>query len=130
MNNTMEKIIAACGNDCAVCPRHLPKTDEELHHTAELWHKIGYRDHVVTNEEISCHGCTSDNWCRYQVVKCTEEKNIANCGECAEYPCKTIMECFEVAMTFEPMCRKICTDSEYMIMKKAFFEKQENLENA
>lgn len=50
-----EKIIAACGNDCAVCPRYnvppYTKTAEELHHTAELWYKIGYRDHVVTNEE-------------------------------------------------------------------------------
>ena len=36
----MEKIIAACGNDCAACPRYVghpyEKTDEELHHTAEL----------------------------------------------------------------------------------------------
>ena len=56
-----EKIIAACGNDCAVCPRYnvppYTKTAEELHHTAELWYKIGYRDHVVTNEEIACTGC-------------------------------------------------------------------------
>lgn len=48
-----EKIIAACGNDCAVCPRYnvppYTKTAEELHHTAELWYKIGYRDHVVTS---------------------------------------------------------------------------------
>ena len=52
-----EKIIAACGNDCAACPRYTAypyeKTDEELHHTAELWMRIGYRDHVVTNEEIA-----------------------------------------------------------------------------
>jgi predicted acetyltransferase len=45
------KIIAACGNDCAACPRYTAypyeKTEEELHHTAELWMKIGYRDYVA-----------------------------------------------------------------------------------
>ena len=49
-----EKIIAACGNDCAACPRYIKhpyeKTDEELRHTAELWMKIGYRDHIVTSQ--------------------------------------------------------------------------------
>jgi hypothetical protein len=43
----METVIAACGNDCAACPRYAAhpyeKTDEELHHTAELWMKIGYQ---------------------------------------------------------------------------------------
>jgi len=59
-----EKIIAACGNDCSLCPRYnkvpFVKSDEELSHTAELWYKIGYRDHVVSNEEISCQGCTQN----------------------------------------------------------------------
>ena len=54
----MNRIIAACGNDCSACPRYVAhpyeKTEEELRHTAELWMKIGYRDHIVTNEEISC----------------------------------------------------------------------------
>ena len=39
----IEKIIAACGNDCAACPRYVgypyEKTGEELRHTAELWMK-------------------------------------------------------------------------------------------
>ena len=52
----MGKRIAACGNDCAACPRYTmhpyEKTGEELRHTAELWLKIGYRDHLVTNDEI------------------------------------------------------------------------------
>ena len=70
----MEKIIAACGNDCAACPRYVKhpyeKTADELRNTAELWMKIGYRDHIVTNEEISCLGCRPENWCRYRVIKC------------------------------------------------------------
>ena len=125
------KIIAACGNDCAVCPRYnkapYVKTEEELRKTAELWMKIGYRDHVVTNEEIQCTGCKPENWCRYKVVKCTQEHGVDNCGQCEEYPCGNIKECFEVTKSFEPMCRKVCTEEEYEQLKKAFFEKEQNL---
>jgi hypothetical protein len=125
--NRMEKILAACGNDCASCPRHLPKREAELRHTAELWMKIGYRDHVVSNEEISCTGCTTDNWCRYNVIQCTTKRKISDCGKCPEYPCANIAECFEVTKSFAPMCRKVCTEEEYETLKKAFFEKKENL---
>jgi len=128
---TAEKIIAACGNDCAACPRYTAhpyeKTDEELHHTAELWMKIGYRDHIVTNEEIACYGCKPENWCRYRVIKCCVDRGIKNCGECAEYPCDNIKECFKVTKSFEPMCRQVCTDDEYKRLEKAFFEKEKNL---
>ena len=101
-NAVIETIIAACGNDCAVCPRYTAhpyeKSDEELHRTAELWMKIGYRDHVVST-----------------------------CGECFEYPCDNIKECFAVTKSFEPMCRQACTDDEYKRLEKAFFEKEKNL---
>ena len=55
------KIIAACGNDCASCPRYTKepfcKTEKELKETAKLWYKIGYRKNIVSNEEITCMGC-------------------------------------------------------------------------
>ena len=105
-----EKIIAACGNDCAVCPRYnvppYTKTAEELHHTAELWYKIGYRDHVVTNEEIACTGCKEENWCRYRLVKCVNEKHIAHCGQCENYPCDVMKDCFTVTGSFISTCKK------------------------
>ena len=125
------KIIAACGNDCASCPRYnvapFEKTEEELHQTAVLWQKIGYRDHVVTNEEISCSGCKPENWCRYKIVACVSSRGISNCGECNEYPCDNFRSCLEVTSSFEPACRKVCTDSEFAILSKAFFHKEENL---
>ena len=75
------KVIAACGNDCAACPRYnahpYEKTETELRHTAELWMKIGYRDRIVSNEEIACNGCRPENWCRYRVVKCCAEMAVA-----------------------------------------------------
>ena len=36
-------------------------------------------------------------------------------------------ECFEVTKSFEPACRKACTDEEYETLKMAFFEKEKNL---
>lgn len=128
-----ERIISACGNDCAVCPRYVKapytKTDSELARTAELWYKIGYRDHIVTNEEISCTGCKEENWCRYKIVKCVIQKKIDNCGQCEQYPCGNIKECFKVTKSFEPFCKTACTDEEYSVMCKAFFEKEKNLNN-
>lgn len=124
----MNKIIAACGNDCSICPRHLPKTDEELLKASELWYKIGYRDSVVSNVEISCSSCSPDNWCRYKIINCTEENGVANCGECSEYPCAKIKACFEVTDGFGPTCKEVCSDTEYEILKKEFFQKKSNLD--
>jgi hypothetical protein len=127
----MAKILSACGNDCAACPRYnvppYEKTDAELIHTAELWKKAGYRDSVVSSQEISCAGCRPSNWCRYKVIACCSEKGIRSCAECREYPCGNIQECFRVTGSFEPQVRAACTAEEYRRMKKAFFEKKENL---
>ena len=126
-----EQIIAACGNDCAACPRYnvhpYEKTEAELHHTAELWMKIGYRDRIVSNGEIACTGCSPENWCRYLVVKCCTEKGIPTCSSCNLYPCKRMQECFAVTLSFEPKCREVCTGEEYAQLKLAFFEKKQNL---
>ena len=92
--------------------------------------KIGYRDHIVTNEEISCTGCKPENWCRYLVIKCCEDKKIPTCAYCLEYPCDRIRECFEITKSFEPQCQKVCTDEEFRQLRKAFFEKEKNLEKA
>lgn len=124
----MDKNIAACGNNCKVCPRHMPKTDSELKATAELWYKIGYRDKVVSNEEIQCFGCTTNNWCRYKIVGCVLEHEVDNCGECPHYSCEKIEKAFEQTMLFEPNCKLQCNLDEYNIMKEAFFEKRKNLD--
>ena len=127
------RIIAACGNDCSKCPRYnapgFEKSPDELHQTAVLWERIGYRDSVVSNEEISCSGCKPENWCRYGIVKCVSEKSLASCGECPDFPCTRFRECLKVTASFEPTCRKICSEEEYQIINKAFFEKEMNLKN-
>ena len=125
------KIIAACGNDCSVCPRYnapgFEKTADQLHETALLWHKIGYRDKVVSNEEISCSGCRPENWCRYGIAACCAQKGVIDCGKCPEFPCETFKECIKVTASFIPACKKACTEEEFLMMSKAFFEKEKNL---
>ena len=131
IQSQMKRILAACGNDCSACPRYITppyeKTEEELRHTSMLWLRIGYRDHIVSNAEISCSGCRPENWCRYHVVKCCVDKGIKTCAECADYPCTNMKECFETTKSFEPTCRQVCTEEEYEQLKKAFFEKEKNL---
>ena len=80
-----------------------------------------------SDHEISCSGCKPENWCRYRVVSCCEERGVKTCAECAEYPCENIKECFEVTRSFEPKCREACTEDEYERLKKAFLEKEKNL---
>ena len=129
----MPGIIAACGNDCSVCPRYVnhpyEKTDAQLQHTAELWHKIGYRDHVVSKEEISCHGCRPENRCRYRIVSCCYEKGVKTCAACSFYPCAKLEECLAVTESFVPACRKACSEEEYEQLRRAFFAKKENLDS-
>ena len=128
----LNKILAACGNDCSACPRYVAhpyeKTDEALRHTSELWMKIGYRDSVVSNEEISCMGCRPESLCRYHVVTCCMDRGIKNCSQCDLYPCGRMKECFEITRSFESRCHDVCTEEEYRLLKKAFFEKEQNLE--
>jgi len=64
------------------------------------------------------------------VVRCCEEKGISYCSQCALYPCDNMKECFEVTKSFEPKCRQVCTEEEYSRLKKAFFEKEQNLKEA
>ena len=124
----MDAIISACGDNCTVCPRFLPKSKAELERTAELWYKIGYRDKILSVEEISCTGCKAENPCRYGIVKCTDAKKLKSCGECGGYPCGKILGAIEGTASFEPKIREVCTADEYAVMIKAYFEKQRNLD--
>lgn len=131
MRKRLRRLVAACGNDCAACPRYTAhlyeKSEEQLRRTAELWFMIGYRDRVVSPEELACPGCRKENRCRYDVVGCCFGKGIGSCAACAQYPCERMKACFSVTESFEPKCREACTPDEYRQLKEAFFEKEQNL---
>ena len=52
----MEERITLCGDNCIECPRYNVHTEAELRKVAELWYRVGWRETVVSNEEIVCEG--------------------------------------------------------------------------
>jgi hypothetical protein len=100
----MEKIIAACGLDCATCNAYIAsKTDnnELRKKTAEEWAKA--YNFAFTPEMINCHGCHATDGVlighcsQCEMRLCSIKKGLANCGVCESYPCKTVAD-------FHAMC--------------------------
>ncbi len=121
------KKITLCGDDCLKCPRYLAKTDTDLKNVAKLWYKIGWRDTIVSNDEIRCSGCSSHKKCTYQLVDCVKEKGIKKCNQCYDYPCKKIKDMLRRSYKYKIKCQKVCTQEEYEMLEKSFFNKEENL---
>lgn len=87
-------VISVCGDDCGVCPRYLAGTEKELHETAVFWHKAGWRDHVVSNEEIRCTGCGCRPTCSFMMLPCTREHGVSACRECASFACEKVWDMY------------------------------------
>lgn len=123
----MKEIITLCGDNCTACPRYNANTEQELNAVAELWYKMGWRTSIVSNEEIACSGCSAAKQCTYQLVECTKEHKVTKCNQCKAYPCFKIKNMLERSAEYERKSRRICSEEEYIVLKKAFFEKEENL---
>ena len=123
----MEEKITLCGDNCIECPRYNAHSDEELKAVAELWYRVGWRESVVSNEDIACSGCSSHKQCTYQLVECTKGHNVNKCNECDEFPCVKIKAMLERSTDYERKCKEVCTEQEYALLEKAFFNKENNL---
>ena len=123
----MEEKITLCGDDCLHCPRYNARTPEEQSRVAELWYRIGWRDHIVTNEEIACTGCSSHKQCTYGLVECTREHRVEKCSRCGRFPCGRIDGLLIRSAAYQQKCREVCTPEEYTALEKAFFNKENNL---
>ncbi len=123
----IKEIITLCGDNCIECPRYIANSEEELRNVAELWYRVGWRDCIVSNEEIRCDGCSSHKQCTYHLVECTEEHNVDKCNQCAEFPCGKISSMLERSKEYQRRCKDVCTDAEYDMLEKAFFNKEKNL---
>lgn len=119
--------ITLCGDNCLECPRYNAKTPEELQAVAELWYRIGWRDRIVSNEEIACTGCSSHKTCTYNLVECTKAHKVEKCNQCIEFPCTKIEEMLARSAEYQKKCREVCTAKEYASLEKAFFDKENNL---
>jgi hypothetical protein len=87
----MEKIIACCGLNCAVCDARiatLANNDQLRVQTAEKW-KIQYNAPGITPEMINCTGCREagvkfGHCSACEIRKCADSKNYNTCAECNE----------------------------------------------
>ena len=102
----MEEKITLCGDNCVECPRYKARTAEELAAVAELWYRVGWRDRVVSNEEIACAGCSIHKQCTYQLVECTREHGVCKCSLCGEFPCGKIHAMLERSAAYQARCGK------------------------
>lgn len=87
----------------------------------------GRRTKIVSNEEIACRGCTPNNQCPYHLVECTKEHHVEKCSQCGEFPCSKISDMLKRSKEYQKKCREVCSQKEYVILEKAFFEKESNL---
>lgn len=123
----MEDNITLCGDNCVECPRYNAHTEDELENVAELWHRVGWRDRIVSSQEIRCTGCSSHKQCTYHLVECTKEHNVRKCNQCVEFPCDKILSMLKKTKEYQNTCKEMCTKDEYKVLEKAFFQKEENL---
>ena len=122
-------VYSVCGDDCAVCPRYLARTEDELRETAEFWMKAGWRDRVVSNDEIRCNGCGSRGKCSFMLIPCLREHGVSACRECSEYPCDKIAEMLSCSAEKEMQCRAACeNETEFDMLRRAFYHKELNLQ--
>ena len=89
----MNKIVltAPCGLDCFNCPSYEGNITEE-------WKKQVAGFLGIPVEEAPCKGCRDEKGkCKFAINNqcatwdCVQEKGVAYCHECAEFPCKLLM---------------------------------------
>ena len=126
MTGKREK-ITLCGDNCLVCPRYHAQTTAELNVVAELWYRVGWRDRIVSNEEIRCSGCSPHKQCTYQLVECTQIHSVQKCNQCPQFPCEKIADMLKRSEEYRKKCKAVCSAEEYAVLEQAFFEKEKNL---
>ena len=121
-------VYSVCGDDCAVCPRFLARTEEELHGTAVFWHCAGWRDHVVSHDEIRCTGCGSRGVCSFMLLPCLREHRVDACRDCPEYSCEKIADMLRRSEEKKAQCAAACgSPEEFSMLCRAFYQKEANL---
>jgi len=127
LEKSLDMRITLCGDDCFKCPRYLAESDEELQRVAELWYRVGYRNHVISNDEIRCSGCYPGKQCGYGLTKCTNAHGVEKCNQCPEFQCDKIREMLRRSVYSQEQCKEVCSPAEYAKLKAAFFDKENNL---
>ncbi len=94
---------------------------------AKLWYKVGWRNCIVSNDDITCSGCFQDKPCTYKLLECSNEHGVSRCNQCAKFPCDKINDMLKRSDEYQKRCKAVCSAEEYELLRKAFFEKEKNL---
>ena len=92
----MQKMIAFCGLDCAVCPAFistLENDDEKRKKVASEWNSEQY---PLKPDDINCDGCLPTKkrlmvFCHDCTIRsCCIERKLENCAYCDDYVCEKL----------------------------------------
>ncbi len=94
----MEKLIAACGINCAECDARTAtlNDDNELRKViVEKW-KAEYGNDQMTVEMINCTGCNAEgskigHCAECEMRVCAHEKGFVTCAECQDFETCSIL---------------------------------------
>jgi len=86
-------ILACCGLECDQCPARVATLEDDQglrEETARQWSAMFQAE--IKPEEISCMGCNSEGpWFGHchvcEIRACCQDKGLANCAPCGEFPC-------------------------------------------
>ncbi len=106
----MEKLISACGLNCADCDAYKATIDNDeaaREEVAKKWSEIYGAN--CTPMDCICEGCMQDGLLSTAhattcaLRSCAVEKEIKNCSECDEFACDQLEEFF----TYVPDAREV-----------------------
>lgn len=123
--------IGSCGDNCSKCPRFIATATKDsalLRQLASIWLQAGWRDRLVSPEELTCYGCATALECSNGVRQCAMAHSAEHCGECKNNTdCKIISAVFEKTEQSKKTCYEIFPVEIFDILDKSFFRKKENL---
>jgi Protein of unknown function (DUF3795) len=87
----MEPMIGYCGYNCHLCAARSDDT-EVRQKLVDGWRRIFGHKHY-TAENVHCDGCRNDGKLadkNCEARPCAREKQLSNCAQCDEFPCKKV----------------------------------------
>jgi hypothetical protein len=101
--DNMNKMIAACGIDCATCESYQATINNDNAHRERVAKEWSERYQNQLNiQDINCSGCRKEGikfaWCLICPIRdCVISKGYNTCAECSELPCDFNRSLFEQA---------------------------------
>lgn len=89
-------MISFCGINCDECPIYIATLKGDNRLKAALARDLTVEGCIFRIEDINCTGCLQPANCNRkmkgncEIRRCALRHEIANCGECAEYPCSIL----------------------------------------